>query len=76
MNRGRLAVGLLIANGGVFLLTTAFLPPANSFLWRTGSFLSWYCNSRDHWEIAWVVLGASLILSGAVYLILTAFDQK
>lgn len=76
MNRIRLIVALGFVNLGLFVTTAAFLPRPSSFSWSTGNPLSYLINSRTRWDIAWLVLVASILASVGVYLFITAVGPQ
>jgi len=62
------AMGLLIVDVGLFVLTSVFLPRRGSFGF-SGPW-SHFVNSRDRWDIAWGTLVAAFILSVGLFLLL------
>jgi hypothetical protein len=67
MNRRDLIAALVLFNLAVFALTVAFLPRPSSFSYQTGNPIDYLIASRYHWDIAWEVLAASVLLSAAYY---------
>lgn len=71
------ASGLILVDLGVFLTTVAFLPRSGSFGY-SGTW-SYIVNSRTQWDVAQIVLVASLVVSVGIFMLLEslgAFRDK
>jgi hypothetical protein len=67
-NRLFTGIGLLFIAFSVFIVTIAYLPRRGDFGFNGP--LDYLVNSRDRWDIAWVVLVAMLACSLGVFLIM------
>jgi hypothetical protein len=79
-NRLIAAIGFLLTDFGIFVAVCAYLPKLNNWVsyghWGP---LSRFISSRKHWDVAWGVLIASIVISAGVFLImesLGAFKDK
>lgn len=64
----RIVLVLAIMNSGIFLISAAYLPKKGSYGFSGP--VSRFINSRDRWDIPWVVLlGSSLISAGGTFLL-------
>ena len=74
------AIGFLLIDFGIFVAICAYLPKLSS--WSSYGHwgpLSRFVSSREHWDWAWGVLIASIVISAGVFLImesLGAFKDK
>lgn len=70
-SRVLVAIGMVVADLGIFVGTSVFLPRRGSF----GFSGPWnhFVNSRERWDIAWGVFVAALVLSLGVFLLLEGF---
>lgn len=66
---------LLLFDLAIFLLAICFLPRRSGFTWRTGNPFSYLLRSRYDWHIVWFILGASLLISYAIYLLVDSFSK-
>ena len=67
-SRPLVAVGLLLADFGIFVGSAAFLPRKGSFGF-SGPW-SHFVNSRERWDVAWGVLVAAITCSVGVFLLM------
>lgn len=66
MKRISLIISLALANAGVFMVISAFLPRRD--VYSFSSVIEQYRNSRAHWDIPCAVLVGTVLLSLAIYI--------
>lgn len=72
MDRSRFLLALLMVNLAAFVMIVVFLPkPSGAYSYTNA--VDHFFASRARWDIAWGVLISNLLLSGGVYLAVTAF---
>jgi len=71
MSRARLLLSLLFMNAAVFVAAVAFLPRARAshVTWSPDIPMSYFVASRDRWDIPWILLLASVLVSVGVYIL-------
>lgn len=70
----RLIILLVCLNIAIFITTIILLPQSSTYSFRNTA--EKFINSRENWEIAWVVLLSSIILSVGVYIFAEGHYQK
>ncbi len=76
MKKRRTLISLLLINFGAFIGAAALLPRRSS--WSHSGPVSYFINCRQHWDVAWGILIALLIISAGVFLLMDAkgvFDR-
>jgi hypothetical protein len=69
----KLIVGLILINLGVFVASSALLPRRSSYRWSGP--VSRLINSRERWDIPWLVtLGSVIVSTGVVVIFRTKKD--
>ena len=62
------ALGLLLADLGIFITVCTLLPQRGRF-GHSGPW-SYFVNSRDRWDIAWGTLVAAVVISAGAFMLM------